>query len=114
MEGDDALGRARQVGDDETTRGYNSPGCHSTFHDLARAIPALRLIAEAGEEAAYFLRWSPDQTRGDHALKLSRSVPCNSARLTGERFAARCLRAFVITMPRPNDTPPLRNGGKRP
>jgi hypothetical protein len=31
-------------------------------HDVARLIPALRPIAEAGEEAAHFLRWSPDRT----------------------------------------------------
>jgi hypothetical protein len=30
-------------------------------HDVARLIPALRPIAEAGEEAAYFLRRSPDR-----------------------------------------------------
>src|SRR6266404_7593298 len=28
IEGGDALGRARQVGDDEADPGYNSPGCH--------------------------------------------------------------------------------------
>jgi hypothetical protein len=44
------------------TRGYNSPGCHSTLATTWRDIPALRPIAEPGEEAAYFLRRSTDRT----------------------------------------------------
>ena len=63
LEDDDALGRARQVGDDETdARVQLARMPFDLGHDVARLIPALRPIAEAGEEAAYFLRRSPDRT----------------------------------------------------
>src|SRR4051794_12809739 len=31
-------------------------------HDVARLVPALRLIAEAGVIAPYLVRWSPDRS----------------------------------------------------
>src|SRR3954451_4604771 len=31
-------------------------------HDVARLVPALRLIAEAGVITSYLLRWSPDRS----------------------------------------------------
>src|SRR3954465_9404200 len=30
-------------------------------HDVARLVPALRLIAEAGVVTSYLMRWSPDR-----------------------------------------------------
>src|SRR5215203_7346334 len=30
-------------------------------HNMARLVPALRLIAEAGVVTSYFVRWSPDR-----------------------------------------------------
>src|SRR3954471_20762593 len=63
IEGDDALGRARQVSDDETdARVQFARMPFDLGHDVARLIPAPRPIAEAGEEAAYFLRRSPNRT----------------------------------------------------
>src|SRR4051812_34307274 len=31
-------------------------------HDMARLVPALRLIAEAGVVTSYLMRWSPDRS----------------------------------------------------
>src|SRR3954464_9763175 len=31
-------------------------------HDVARLVPALRLIAEAGVVTSYLVRWSPDRS----------------------------------------------------
>jgi hypothetical protein len=62
IEGDDALRRSRQVGDDEIdARVQLARMPFDLGHDVARLIPALRPIAGAGEEAAYFLRRSPDR-----------------------------------------------------
>ena len=59
VEGDDALGRPRQVGDDEADAGVKLIGVpFGLGHDTARLLPALRLIAETGEVAANLVRRS--------------------------------------------------------
>ena len=44
------------------TRGYNSPWCHSTLATTRRGLaPALRLVAEAGEERLRLHRRTADR-----------------------------------------------------
>src|SRR3954447_22044542 len=63
LEGDNTLGRARQVGDDEPdARIQLARVPFDLGHDMARPVPALRLIAEASVIAPYLVRWSPDRS----------------------------------------------------
>src|SRR5271156_7103879 len=63
VEGDDALGRSRQVGDDEADTRVKLAGVPLDLrHDPPRFLPALRLIAETGEVAAHLVRRSSDRT----------------------------------------------------
>src|SRR3954467_12479144 len=62
IEGDDALSGPRQVGDNESnTRIQLARIPFDLGHDMARLVPALRLIAEAGVITPYLVRWSPDR-----------------------------------------------------
>src|SRR3954470_431939 len=62
IEGDDAFGRARQVGDNESnTRIQLARIPFDLRHNMARLAPTLRLIAEAGVVAPYLVRRSPDR-----------------------------------------------------
>jgi hypothetical protein len=38
VEGDDPLGRPRQIGRDEADTGYSSPGCHSALATTRRGL----------------------------------------------------------------------------
>src|SRR3954447_17373723 len=61
LEGDNTLGRARQVGDDEADARIQLARMPFYLgHDMARPVPALRLIAEAGVVPSHLVRWSPD------------------------------------------------------
>ena len=61
VERDDALGRSRQVGDNEAdTRVKLTRMPLDLGYDTAGLLPALRLIAEAGVVAAHLVRRSPD------------------------------------------------------
>jgi hypothetical protein len=61
VEGEDALGRPRQI-DDEPDARIKLSGVPLDFgHDTPWLPPALCLIAEAGEVAAYLVRRSPDR-----------------------------------------------------
>ena len=61
VERDDALGRSRQVGDNEADTRVKLIGVPLDLrHDPPGFLPALRLIAEAGEVAAHLVRRSPD------------------------------------------------------
>src|SRR5215471_13010919 len=62
VEGDDALGRPRQIGHDEADARIKLAGVPLDLgHDTPRLPPALRLIAEAGEVAAQLIRRSPNR-----------------------------------------------------
>src|SRR5690242_9146432 len=62
IEGDDALGRACQIGDDEAdARVQLARMPFDLGHDVAPLVPALRLIAEAGKIAAHLVRRSPNR-----------------------------------------------------
>src|SRR4051812_46039770 len=62
IEGDDALSGPRQVGDNESnTRIQLAWIPFDLGHNMARLVPALRLIAEAGVVAPYLVRRSPDR-----------------------------------------------------
>ena len=61
VEGDDPVGRARQVGDDETDARIKLAGMPFDFADHpARLGPASRLIGEIGMEPTHLVRWSSD------------------------------------------------------
>jgi hypothetical protein len=62
VEGNDALGRPCQVGDEEPNARIKLAGVPLNLdHDTPRLFPALRLIAEAGVVAAHLVRRSPDR-----------------------------------------------------
>ena len=62
VEGHDALGWPRQVGDDEADPRIKLAWMPLDFrHHSAGLLPALRLIAEAGVVAANLMRRSPDR-----------------------------------------------------
>src|SRR3954454_18162049 len=63
IEGNDALSGSRQVSDNESnTRVKLARMPFDLGHDMARLVPALRLIAEAGVVTSYLMRWSPDRS----------------------------------------------------
>ena len=63
VEGDNALGRPREIGYDEADARVQLVRMPLDLgHDVARLVPALRLIAEAGIRSARSLGWSPDRT----------------------------------------------------
>jgi len=62
VEGDNALGRACQVGDDEADPRIKLAWMPLDFrHHSAGLLPALRLVAEAGIVAAQLMRRSTDR-----------------------------------------------------
>src|SRR6516162_459441 len=62
VEGNDALRRSCQVGDEEPNARIKLAGVPLDLgHDTPRLFPALRLIAEAGVVAAHLVRRSPDR-----------------------------------------------------
>jgi hypothetical protein len=62
VEGHHALGRPRQVGDDEADPRIKLAWMPLDFrHHSAGLLPALRLIAEAGIAAAHLMRRSTDR-----------------------------------------------------
>ena len=64
VEGDDPVGRARQVGDDETDARIKLAGMPFDFgNHPARLGPASRLIGEIGMEPTDLVRWSSDWAR---------------------------------------------------
>src|SRR4029078_13744610 len=66
IEGDDALGRARQIADDEADRRTELARVPLHFgHDVARLVPALRLIGEAGVVTPYLVRRGRPKGRVD-------------------------------------------------
>src|SRR6266478_5578421 len=59
VESNHLLGRAMEVRHDETDARVQLAGMPFHLrHDPARPTPALRLIAEAGEEAPHVMRWT--------------------------------------------------------
>ena len=61
IERDNALGRPRQIGNDEAdARVQLARMPFDLGHDMAGFAPALRLITEAGIVASYLVRWSSD------------------------------------------------------
>jgi len=61
IEGNDALGRTCQIGDDEAdARVQLARMPFDLGHDVARLVPALRLIGEAGKVASHLVRWLPN------------------------------------------------------
>lgn len=63
VEGDDAFSGSRQIGDNESdTRIQLARMPFDLGHDVARLVPALRLIAEAGVIAPYLMRRSPNRS----------------------------------------------------
>ena len=65
IEGDDALGRPRQVGDDEPdARVQLTRMPFDLGHDVARLIPALRIVAEVGVEASHLVWRLPNRALG--------------------------------------------------
>src|SRR6516164_418279 len=73
VEADDALGGPRQVGHDKADTRVKLGGVPFDLgYDTAGLLPALRLIAEAGEVAPYLVRRSPGralQQAGDPFLQ---------------------------------------------
>src|ERR1051325_8868017 len=68
IEGDNTLGRPRQVGDDEADAGVQLARMPFDLrHNMARLVPALRLIAKAGVITRDLVRWSPDRPLGGSA-----------------------------------------------
>ena len=62
IESDDALGRACQIADDEADARVQLTRMPLHLgHDMARLVPALRLIAEAGVVAPHLVWRSPNQ-----------------------------------------------------
>jgi len=62
VEGDDTLGWPRQIADDEADPRVKLIGVPLDLrHDPPGFLPALRLIAEAGEVAAQLMRRSPNR-----------------------------------------------------
>src|SRR5205823_2695554 len=62
VKGDDPLARPRQIGDDEADARVQLARMPLDLgHDAARLVPTLRLIAEAGVEAAHLVWRSPDR-----------------------------------------------------
>jgi len=65
VEGDDALRRPHQVGNDEADARIKLARVPLDLgHHPAGSLPALRLIAEAGVVAANLVRRSPDRAGG--------------------------------------------------
>src|SRR5215204_2004460 len=63
VEGDDTLGRPRQVSDDKADARIQLARMPFYLgHDMSGLVPALRLIAEAGVVTPYIVRWSPDRS----------------------------------------------------
>lgn len=61
IEGDDALRRARQVAHDKADARVQLAGMPFDLgHDVARLVPALRQIGEAGVVPSYLVRRSPN------------------------------------------------------
>src|SRR4249919_1052456 len=61
VEGNDALGRARQIANDKADARVQLARMPLNLgHHVARLIPALRLIPEADKVAADLVRWSPN------------------------------------------------------
>ena len=82
VEGDDRLGRARQVGDLEADARIKLVRVPLDFGDHpARLGPASRLIAEIGMEPAHLVRRSPNRTLEQVA------DPVLQTRLAGSRIA---------------------------
>ena len=66
LEGDDPVGRARQVGDDETDARIKLAGMPSDFgvsRSPGAALSSFRLIGEIGMEPTHLVRWSSDCAR---------------------------------------------------
>jgi len=62
VDGDDALGRPCQIGDDEADARVQLARMPLDLgHDATRLVPALRPIAEAGVRTAHLMRRSPDR-----------------------------------------------------
>ena len=62
VERNDALGRSRQVGDNEAdTRVKLTRMPLDLGHDTSRLLPTLRLVAEAGVVTAHLKRWASDR-----------------------------------------------------
>src|SRR5262245_49449669 len=82
VEGDDPLGWARQVGDDETDARIKLAGMPFDFgNHPARLGPASRLIGEIGMEPTHLVRWSSDWALEQVA------DPCCRIWLAGSRIA---------------------------
>src|SRR5947208_3307671 len=63
IEGDNAFSGPRQVSDDKSdTRVQLAWMPFDLGYDMARPVPALRLIAEAGVVTPYLVRWSSDRS----------------------------------------------------
>jgi D-threo-aldose 1-dehydrogenase len=76
VEGDDALGRPRQVGDDETDARIKLAGVPLDLgHDAPRFLPALRLIGEAGVIPAHLKRRSTHRALSTKVGRLLRPNP---------------------------------------
>jgi hypothetical protein len=61
VEGDDTIGRPRQVGGDEADTWIKLTRMPLDLrHDMARLSPTLRLMEEAGVVPAHLMRRSPD------------------------------------------------------
>src|SRR5690349_6134627 len=62
VEGDDALGRARQIANDEADAWVQLARMPLDLgHDMARFVPALRPVGEAGVVAPHLVRWLPNR-----------------------------------------------------
>src|SRR3954453_6302427 len=63
IEGDNAFSGPRQVGDDKSDARVQLAWMPFDLgHDMARPVPALCLIAEAGVVTPYLVRWSSDRS----------------------------------------------------
>src|SRR3954453_14831096 len=63
IESDNTIGRPRQVGADEADAGEQLARMHFDLrHNMARLVPALRLMTKAGVITLYLVRWSPNRT----------------------------------------------------